>query len=267
MLFGFKSTLIDLLLKNGHFIDKATAITFINSGVVYCNNEPIIDPYAIINTKSKLEVLAQSTKYISVSGYRLEHALNIFGITLKNKVGLELFANLGGYSEAMVHNGCDFVYTLSNQALPKRAENNKKIEVIYDNIDNIANFIKIPMFSILHTQKASILEFLPKLQNLMLGNGDVIVKINPLNETNNPIFKKFGVAPISSHQQILNEIIDKINAFEGIAVQAICPMPYTKFTGNAEYYLHIMFGRNVSPVIIDQVTILSAIDVAKQQLN
>ena len=61
---------------------------------------------------AKLEVRGKTLPYVSRGGLKLEKAMKNFGVTLKDKVCMDVGASTGGFTDCMLQNGAVKVYSI-----------------------------------------------------------------------------------------------------------------------------------------------------------
>src|SRR5699024_9630156 len=61
---------------------------------------------------TKLYIKGQEKKYVSRGGFKLEKAIDLFDLNLKNKIVLDIGASTGGFTDVSLQNGAELVYAL-----------------------------------------------------------------------------------------------------------------------------------------------------------
>src|SRR5574344_1715063 len=76
---------------------------------VFVNDELVTDPHMKIKSDSDLEIIVNE-KYVSRGGLKLEHALQQFGLDVKDKVMLDAGASTGGFTDCLLQHGALLVH-------------------------------------------------------------------------------------------------------------------------------------------------------------
>ena len=75
------------------------------SGQVYVDGQKADKPGISYEESAALEVRGASCPYVSRGGLKLENAVNNFGITLQDKICMDMGAYTGGITDCMLQNG------------------------------------------------------------------------------------------------------------------------------------------------------------------
>ncbi len=67
-------------------------------------------PGARISSGSLIEIDDQKEIFVSRSGYKLEYALNVFGIDVANKIAIDCGLSKGGFSQCLLRYGVSKIY-------------------------------------------------------------------------------------------------------------------------------------------------------------
>ncbi|NMD38168.1 MAG: hypothetical protein GYA87_05740 [Christensenellaceae bacterium] len=266
-IFFRKKPILELLISKGFFLSETQAHPYLVGGQVYCNGERVIDPKQRFSKNCKIEVMGISTKYCSTKGYQLEDALMTLGVSPLGKICIDAYANMGGFSDCLAQKGATLVYAVNNKpnVLCKRLYNYPNITAI-DNVE-ISNPLlntlsPIPMLATADFKKISAKDNIPYFKSILNGRGELICYIRPINEIDDKFAKLTGALSNSIYVPLINTLIDKINSYDGMAVQNLCASKYTKYNGYPEFFFHIMFGPSVVPFYIDDFIINSVVDDA-----
>ena len=108
-----KKTRLDVAVFEGGYApsrEKAKAI--IMAGQVYVNNQKVDKAGFELKEGDKLEVRGKTLKYVSRGGLKLEKAMQVFPITLADKICMDVGASTGGFTDCMLQNGAKRVYSV-----------------------------------------------------------------------------------------------------------------------------------------------------------
>ena len=90
---------------------REQAKRLILAGAVTVNGNSRIKPGQRIPSDAKV-VVQQQQKYVSRGGFKLEKALGIFDISVRNRVALDIGASTGGFTDCLLQHGAKFVYAI-----------------------------------------------------------------------------------------------------------------------------------------------------------
>ncbi len=107
-----KERLDVLLVQQGLATSRELAKAYIMAGNVYVNGMKEDKAGTKLNVDVALEVRGSQMKYVSRGGYKLEKAIESFGILLEDTVCLDIGASTGGFTDCMLQNGAKKVYSI-----------------------------------------------------------------------------------------------------------------------------------------------------------
>ncbi|MBV9392436.1 MAG: TlyA family RNA methyltransferase, partial [Verrucomicrobia bacterium] len=96
------------LVEKGLCESRERAQRLILAGQVYVNEQIVDKPGALVHTNSQVR-LATSEKYVGRGGYKLEAALDHFGIEVSDRICLDIGASTGGFTDCLLQRGAKVV--------------------------------------------------------------------------------------------------------------------------------------------------------------
>ena len=175
-----KERLDTILVNLGYFDNKSKAAAAILSGNVKINDEVITKAGFQIDPEKKFEVEIKSMPYVSRGGFKLEKALKIFDVKIKDRICIDAGASTGGFTDCLLQQGAKKIYAVDvgygqlawkirNDERVKTIERtnikNCNFEDIYTENDEIANLLVMDVSFI------SIEKVLPNLKKLLKKEG------------------------------------------------------------------------------------------------
>ncbi len=100
-----KERLDVLLVERGLAETREKAKRSIMAGVIYSENERLDKPGMKVEVDISLRIKGDTLKYVSRGGLKLEKALDVFAFRVDNKVGLDIGASTGGFTDCALQNG------------------------------------------------------------------------------------------------------------------------------------------------------------------
>jgi len=232
---------VDIEMVNKGLVEsREKAKALIMSGVVYVNNEKILKAGDKIKEGDSIEIRGQKLPFVSRGGLKLDKAIRVFDIDLKNLVCMDIGASTGGFTDCMLQNGASKVYAVDvgygqlawKLRNDERVINMERTNIRYvekDTIDDNINFISIDVAFI------SLKLVLPVAYNLLETGGKVMALIKPQFEAGRDDVGKKGVVrdPLI-HKRVIEEIVD-FSAQTGFTVERLDFSPIKGPEGNIEF--------------------------------
>lgn len=107
-----KIRLDQYLCQNGLVQSRERAKALIMAGIVFVDEQKVDKPGTMIADTAKVEVRGHDLKYVSRGGLKLEKAMEVFPLTPRGKVCMDIGASTGGFTDCMLQNGAVKVYAV-----------------------------------------------------------------------------------------------------------------------------------------------------------
>ncbi len=249
-----KERLDVLLVNRGLAASREKAKAIIMSGIVYVDGQKEDKAGSNFQEEVNIEVRGNTLKYVSRGGLKLEKAMNNFGVTLEDKICMDVGSSTGGFTDCMLQNGATKVYAvdvghgqldwgLRNDPRVVCMEKTNIRYVTPDQIDDKVDFASIDVSFI------SLTKVFPAVKELLTAVGEIVCLIKPQFEAGREkVGKKGVVRDISVHREVIEKVTD-------FAVEMDFKLLNLDFSpikgpeGNIEYLLYIT--KDDSKVSID----------------
>ena len=135
-----KERLDVFLVKNGFYETRNRAQNAIENKDIKVNDKIIDSPSYKVEENCKIEIVSNSLPYVSRGGLKLEKAIKVFDINLKDKIILDIGASTGGFTDCSLQNGAKKVYALDvgeNQLHESLKHNDKVVSLEKTNFRSI----------------------------------------------------------------------------------------------------------------------------------
>ena len=239
-----KERLDVLLVKRGLAESREKAKAIIMSGIVYVEDQKEDKAGTTFDENAKIEVRGSTLKYVSRGGLKLEKAMTHFGVTLDQKVCMDVGASTGGFTDCMLQNGAVKVFSVDvgHGQLAWKLRNDprvvcmEKTNIRYVKPEDIADRLD---FASVDVSFISLTKVLGPARELLNDNGEMVCLIKPQFEAGREKVGKKGVVRDKAvHEEVIHKVID--HAVEiGFHILNLEYSPIKGPEGNIEYLVYI----------------------------
>lgn len=222
--------------------EKAKAL--IMAGQIYVNGMKAIKPGVTVNSSDKIELRGNTLPYVSRGGLKLEKAMEVFPITLKDKVCMDIGASTGGFTDCMLQNEAVKVYSIDvgyGQLAWKLRSDSRVVNLERTNFRYVTNE-QIPEsidFASIDVSFISLKLIFPALMPLLKTDGECVCLVKPQFEAGkDKVGKKGVVRERSTHVEVIENVIGYASD-NGFSVLNLDFSPVKGPEGNIEYLLYI----------------------------
>lgn len=144
-----KVPLLALLKKKYPDYDNDTLYSHILCGEVSVNGGVIRNPKELFSLDAPVEML--NRKYVSRGGFKLEKALDVWHIDVKDKVVLDAGSSTGGFTDCLLQHGAALVHAVdsgSNQLAYSLRQNPAVLVKEKTNIMDVQSLEPMPDFAV-----------------------------------------------------------------------------------------------------------------------
>ncbi len=264
-----KKRLDVMLFERGLTESREKAKILIMEGLVFVDNQKSDKPGTTYNEECIIEVRSKKHAYVSRGGLKLEKALKIFNINLKDVIALDVGASTGGFTDCMLQNGCGKVYAVDvgyGQLDWKLRNDPKVVSLERTNIRHIdKSLIKDPIdFFTVDVSFISLCLVLPVIREIVKDGALGVCLIKPQFEAGR---EKVGKKGVVRDKEVHMEVIKKICDFcvnNGFSVLDLDYSPIKGPEGNIEYLILIKKSENT--YTDEPVDIQSAVEFSHEEL-
>jgi len=239
-------TRLDVLLVNKNLApSREKAKAYIMSGIVYVNGQKEDKAGDLFDEEtSKIEVRGETLKYVSRGGLKLEKAISVFNISVKDSICLDIGASTGGFTDVMLQNGAKKVYSVDvgHGQLAWSLRNDERVVCMEKTNFRYMTPADIPDvidFASCDVSFISLTKILPPAKEILKQGGEMVCLIKPQFET---VKEKVGKKGVVRDPKVHEEVILDTLAFAvalGFEVIHLDYSPIRGPEGNIEYLLHI----------------------------
>lgn len=244
-----KERLDVLLVQQGLANSRELAKAYIMAGNVYVDGQKEDKAGTKVAVTAKLEVKGNQMKYVSRGGYKLEKAMDVFGIRLNGKICLDIGASTGGFTDCMLQNGASKVYAidvgygqfawkLRNDERVVCLEKTNVRYVTHEQVPDEGDFASIDVSFI------SLTKVLPAVLGVLGEKGQLVCLIKPQFEAGREKVGKKGVVRDSSvHREVIEMIVEYART-QSLGILGLDFSPIKGPEGNIEYLIYLDKSRS-----------------------
>lgn len=258
------------LTERGFTESREKAKALIMAGQVYVNN--IKSTKAGLNVKPEdcIEVRGEKMPYVSRGGYKLEKAVNEFGLKLDGFICMDIGASTGGFTDCMLLNNAKKVYSIDvgygqlawKLRTDERVVNLERTNFRYITKETVPDEID---FASVDVSFISLKLIIPVMRQLLKENGLAVCLIKPQFEAGrDKIGKKGVVRELDTHIDVVDDIVHFVLQ-NGFSVLNLDYSPIKGPQGNIEYLIYIQ--KSEEPVSLLTRSVTETVEKSHEVLN
>lgn len=239
-----KERLDILLVERKLAPSREKAKTMIMEGNVFVDHQREDKAGSLFSTDCQIEIHGNTLKYVSRGGLKLEKAMTQFGISLQDKICMDIGASTGGFTDCMLQNGAKKVYAVDvgygqfawKLRCDERVVCMEKTNIRYVTPADIEDALD---FASADVSFISLTKVLNPAKALLKDSGEMICLIKPQFEAGR---EKVGKKGVVRDQAVHKEVIIKVAEYArelGFSVWNLDFSPIKGPEGNIEYLIHI----------------------------
>lgn len=238
-----KERLDVLLVKRNLAESREKAKAYIMAGNVFVDGVREDKAGSSFEETVQIEVKGLSMKYVSRGGFKLEKAVDQFGVQLEGKTCMDVGSSTGGFTDCMLQNGAVKVFAIdvgTNQLAWKlrtdeRVVSMEKTNIRYvtpEDIGQLVEFVSIDVAFI------SLSKVLGPVYELMAENAEIVCLIKPQFEAGREKVGKKGVVRDKKVHEEVVIAVTSMAAATGFELLRLDYSPIKGPEGNIEYLLY-----------------------------
>lgn len=233
-----------LLVKRNLAPSREKAKAMIMAGNVFVDNQREDKAGSTFADSVSIEIHGNTLKYVSRGGLKLEKAMNHFGLDLDGKICMDIGASTGGFTDCMLQNGADKVYSVDvgygqfawKLRKDPRVVCMEKTNIRYVTPEDIADRLD---FASVDVSFISLTKVLRPAKALLKEGAEMVCLIKPQFEAGREkVGKKGVVRDPKVHLEVIENVISFVEEI-GFSVLHLEYSPIKGPEGNIEYLIHI----------------------------
>ncbi|MBO5925809.1 MAG: TlyA family RNA methyltransferase [Clostridia bacterium] len=249
-----KKRLDDMMIARGIAPDKAKALALVMSGEIFVNGQRADKVGTMYKDDVIIDIREKGIPYVSRGGFKLEKAIEVFGIDLSNVDALDIGSSTGGFTDCMLQKGARHVWDVDvGKELAWKLRNDPRITLLertnirnctYETFGTYFDFVSADVSFI------SLRLVLPVIYEVLKPNGVAVCLVKPQFEAEKDEVGKGGIITDSEiHVKVLKTFVDEAEKY--FKVTKLTYSPITGAKGNIEFLA--MLTREGDSVSIDEI--------------
>ena len=249
-----------LAYRQGLFETREQAKRGVMAGLVIAaaNGQRFDKPGEKIDTATELRLKGEKLRYVSRGGLKLEKALQVFDISVADRVTLDIGASTGGFTDVMLQYGAKLVYAVdvgTNQLAWKLRQDERVVSMEQFNFRYAkrTDFDQTPQFASIDVSFISLSLILPALQEILATDGQVVALIKPQFEAGREQIGKNGII---RDKKVHVTVLEKVTSFMveiGFSVKGLDYSPIQGGHGNVEFLAYLEKNAQAENLVADQI--------------
>jgi 23S rRNA (cytidine1920-2'-O)/16S rRNA (cytidine1409-2'-O)-methyltransferase len=238
-----KQRLDQLLVDRGLADSRSRAQALIMAGLVIVGDHKVDKPGTRVAEDKPITLKGQDHPWVSRGGLKLEKGLDAFAIDVAGRVGLDVGASTGGFTDVLLTRGAARVYAVDvgYGQLAHKLRVDDRVVVLertnarYLTADHIPEAVDIVVCD---ASFIGLRTVLPAALSLVRPGGRLVALIKPQFEVGRERLGKGGVVRDPAlHAEVCETIAGWLAALPGWTVDGLTESPITGPEGNVEFLI------------------------------
>ncbi|GHO49156.1 TlyA family RNA methyltransferase [Ktedonospora formicarum] len=255
--------LATLLVERGFFGHIEEARRWTMAGKVVVNDQRLDKPGMLVPRDAHVHVRGRS-RYASRAGYKLEAALDAFGVDAVGQVALDCGASTGGFTDCLLQRGATLVYAvdvgygqlLGRLRIDPRVRNFERTNLSDLTVDRL---LPLPTLITLDLSYLSLTKALPVATALLAPKGQILVLVKPLFEVESADARRTGhIDDVTLLLEALQQVVEAGRTC-GLSLQGMVKLALTPRHGVHEFFASFVRCPGVVDWQFEEQTLLDII--------
>ena len=239
-----KERLDKILVDRGLVASRERARALIMEGKVLVSGTPAGKAGSMVDADAGIELRGENIPYVSRGGLKLEAALAHFGISVQDKIAMDVGSSTGGFTDCMLQHGARRIYCIDvgyGQLAWKLRQDPRVVLIERTNIrylerEKIADEIDIATVDV---SFISLLKVVPKVMEFLRAGGEIVALIKPQFEVGKGEVGKGGIVRDEAKRlQAVGQVREGLESL-GLRTRGVMQSPVPGQKGNIEFLIHL----------------------------
>jgi len=241
-----KSRLDLLLVARGLAKSREEAQRLILAGEVRVGDQVARKASESVSPEAELAI-GRRARFASRGGDKLDGALEAFAIDVTGRAALDVGASTGGFTDCLLSRGASRVYAVDvgyGQLDWKLRQDPRVVVIERRNVRDLepASIAERIAIAVADVSFISLRLVLPKIREVVVAGGDVVVLVKPQFEVGKGKVGAGGVVRDPALREAAVAAVAAAAAVSGLGVAGVTASPLPGPSGNVEYFLWLCRG-------------------------
>jgi 23S rRNA (cytidine1920-2'-O)/16S rRNA (cytidine1409-2'-O)-methyltransferase len=240
-----KTRLDVALVDRGLVPTRERARAMILAGRVTVDGRVVSKAGTPVGADADLRLAVADHPYVGRGGVKLAHALDAFGVNVRDRRALDVGASTGGFTDVLLQRGAQDVIALDvgHNQLDWKLRTDPRV-IVREGVnaraltrDDVPHRVEVVTIDVAFI---SLRHIFPALPPFLAVSADVIALVKPQFEAGR---EEVGKGGIVSDPVVHDAVIAQVTAYaadSGLLRAGMTPSPITGATGNREFFLHLV---------------------------
>ncbi|AFE11123.1 TlyA family RNA methyltransferase [Corallococcus interemptor] len=237
-----KERLDVLVVERGLAESRTKAQALILAGQVVVADQRVDKPGSLVPVEAELRLKGEVLPYVSRGGLKLKAAMDRFGLDVTGRVGADIGASTGGFTDCLLQHGAVRVHAIDvgygqlheKLRVDPRVRSRERVNARYLTDEDLPEKVGVVVIDV---SFISLTQVLPSVLPFLSPGGLLIALVKPQFEVGPERVGKGGVVRDPEARQ---DAIDTVTAFvreHGLTVRGVMDSPVPGPAGNVEALL------------------------------
>ena len=233
------------IFEHGLANSRTDAKKLVTESAVTVNGVTVTKPAYDVTDSDEVFVDSSEHRFVSRGGFKLEAAIERFGVSVDGALALDVGASSGGFTDCLLQNGADHVIAVdsgSGQMVTSLRADNRITVIENYNARNMKpeDFEYSPTVVVMDVSFISATCIIPAIFEVAVDGADFICLVKPQFEVGRAGVGKGGIVKDERlRKSALDKVVDFAKAI-GFEHKASCVSPIKGGDGNTEYLVHFI---------------------------
>jgi len=219
--------------------------SWIMQGKILVDGQPQTKPGVLVHEDVPLTLNVEEPKYVGRAGFKLEKALEHFGIAVEGLVILDAGISTGGFTDCLLQHGAKKVYGIDvgyGQVHEKIAQDDRVIVRERTNLRDLTDLEELVDMVTLDLSFISVLKVMDAVCALLKPDGKLVILIKPQFESERKDIGRGGIIKDPAvHDAAIKKVVEGVGHY-GFTFKGVVASPIEGAMGNKEFLAY--FVRN-----------------------
>ncbi len=236
---------LDKILVDRKLTDsRERARALIMAGQVVVNDHAAGKAGQMVSLDSVIRLKGDALPYVSRGGLKLEKALDLFAIDVKDLAVIDVGASTGGFTDCLLQRGARKVFAVDvgyGQLAWKLRHDERVVSIEKTNIRYLEQekLDEVPDLAVIDVSFISLDKVLPHVCRLVKDGGSIVALIKPQFEVGRGEVGKGGVVRDNEKHQRVISGVNSLAESLGLIVRGITESPILGPKGNREFLIFL----------------------------